>query len=216
MRMIPEFLRKLEQLKLEGHPINWLDLHQEMKHGSFGSTMDLRPYGFSRPKSELPFLRPPPPIKEAGSMTASPDDLRMAGRLSALENLLALLVFDRARIDAPRFSLDQTGTAHIRRGGNFISQRPLPEDIAGRLREETHKATLEFADLLEFQLQELIRTGQIGNPTGEKGNLKKEVILPHILRPYWRRQLSLLAIRTAPRAVMATAGRTYKGITIRL
>jgi hypothetical protein len=163
----PEFLRKLEQLKLEGHPINWPHLHQEMKHGSFGNTMDLRPYGFSRPKSELPFLRPPPPIKEVSSMTASPD-LRMAGRLSALENLLALLVFDRARIDANPSVWIKQYISNIRRGVNYINQQSLPEDVTGRLREETHKAILEFADLVEFQLQELIRTGQIGNPADEK------------------------------------------------
>lgn len=163
-----KFLSELEQLKLEGHPINWADLHQEMKHGSFGNTMDLRPYGFLRPKSELPFLRPAPPIKETGSMTASSDNLRIAGRLSALENLLALLVFDRARGDANPSAWIKQYISNIRRGVNLISQRPLPGDVAGRLGEETHKAILEFADLVEFQLQELIRTGQIGNPSGEK------------------------------------------------
>ena len=168
----PKFLRKLEQLKLEGHPINWADLHQEMKHGSFGKTMDLRPYGFSRPKSELPFLLLAPPIKETGSVTASSDKLRMAGRLSALENLLALFVFDRARLDANPSAWITQYISNIRRGVNFISQTPLPDDVAERLREETHKATLEFADLLEFQLQELIRTGQIGNPAGEKDHLQ--------------------------------------------
>jgi hypothetical protein len=167
-----EFLRKIEQLKLEGHPINWPDLYQEMKHGSFGHTMDLRPYGLVLPKSELPFLCPSPPIKEASSMTTSSDNLRMAGRLSALENLLASLVFDRARIDANPSAWIKQYISNIRRGGNFISQQPLPEGIAGCLREETHKAILEFADLLEFQLQELTRTGQIDHPAGEKGNLQ--------------------------------------------
>jgi len=169
----PEFLRKLEELKQEGHPINWSDLHEEMKHGSFGKTMDLRPYGFSRPRSELPFLRSAPPINESRSMTASPEYLRLAGRLSAIENLLALLVFDRARIDANPSAWINQYVSNIRRGVNLISQRPLPEDIAGRLREETHKAILEFADLVEFQFQELVSTGQIGNPSGEKDHLQE-------------------------------------------
>lgn len=166
----PKFLGELEQLKLEGHPINWADLHQEMKQGSFGKTMDLRPYGFSRPKSELPFLRPAPLGKETASMTASSDNIRIAGRLSAVENLLALLVFDRARIDANPSAWMKQYISNIRRGVNFISQQPLPQEVEERLRQETHKALLEFADALEFQLQELIRTGQFGNPPGEKNH----------------------------------------------
>jgi hypothetical protein len=160
----PTFLSKLEQLKSEGHPINWADLHQEMKHGSFGQTMDLRPYGFSRPKSELPFLRPAPASRENATMTPPPDYTRIAGRLSALENLLALLFFDRARLDGNPLGWITQHISNLRRGGNFMAQQPLTEDVAARLTEESHKAILEFADMLETQLQELIRTGQIMKP----------------------------------------------------
>lgn len=160
----PDFLRKLEQLKMEGHPINWRDLHEEMKHGSFGKTMDLRPHGFSRAKDELPFLRATAAAKDPNSMTAAaPDAVRMAGRISAIENLLGVLVCDFARLQPDPVAWIRQYIANLRRGGNFISQHPLPEDIAGRLREETHKAFLEIADLLEIQLQELIRTGQVAD-----------------------------------------------------
>lgn len=160
----PEFLGKLEQLKLEGHPINWADLHQEMKHGSFGSTMDLRPYGFSRPKSELPHIQLAT-IKTAPTLTF--DNVRVAARLSALENLVASLVFHRARLDGNPFGWLTQYIANLRRGASFISQQPLFEDDASRLAEATHRAFLEFADMLEIQLQELVRTGQITESQGD-------------------------------------------------
>jgi hypothetical protein len=168
----PKFLRKLEQLKSEGHPINWADLHQEIKHGSFGQTIDLRPYGFTRPKSELPFLRQAPASGEDATMTPPRDNMRIAGRLSALENLLALLIFDRARVDANPLGWVTQYISSLRRGGQFIAPQPLPEGAAARLAEETHKAILEFADMLEVQLQELIRTGQIARPPTDQDSSK--------------------------------------------
>jgi hypothetical protein len=158
----PAFLKKLEDLKAEGHPINWADLHQEMKHGSFGQTMDLRPYEFSRPKSELPFIRQAPATKEDAAMPPSIDKIRIAGRLSAIENLLAQLIFDRARVDADPLAWVTQYIANLRGGTTMISQQPLSEHDVARLGEETHRVMLEFADLLEMQLRELVRTGQIG------------------------------------------------------
>jgi hypothetical protein len=68
-----------------------------MEHGSFGQTMDLRPYEFTRPKNELPYLQRKRAKQENDAMTPLPDFIRISGRLSALENLVASLVFDRAR-----------------------------------------------------------------------------------------------------------------------
>jgi hypothetical protein len=169
----PKFLTKVEQLKVEGHPINWADLHREMKDGSFGRTMDLRPYGFSRPKAELPYIRQAPASKEDTTMMPRGDNMRIAGRLSALENLLALLVFDRARLDGDPPGWIRQYVANLRRGITMTSQKPLSEDDATRLREETHRAILEFADMVEVQLQELIRTGQVTQRGGGKDDLSK-------------------------------------------
>jgi hypothetical protein len=155
-----KFLNKIAQLKLEGHPINWADLHRELKEGSFGQTMDLHPYGFCRPKTELPYIRNVSTSMENETMTSA-DNIRMAGRLSALENLLALAVFDRARLDRDPLAWMMRYVANLRRGTPLTCQKPLPDEEAMRLAEETHRAILEFADMLEAQLQELVRTGQI-------------------------------------------------------
>jgi hypothetical protein len=161
----PDFLSGLGKLKAEGHPINWADLHREMKDGSFGQTMDLRPYEFSRPKAELPFLGKAPDHRENGdTMNRSPDDIRIAGRLSALENLLTLLVFDRARLDGNPHAWITQYIASLRRGKNLISTQALPEDDIARLGEETHRAILEFADMIELQLQASISSGQVASP----------------------------------------------------
>lgn len=162
------FLGELEKVKLDGHPINWADLRREMKHDSFGKTMDLRSYEFTRPKSELPFLRPESPMNKPSSMTEFPESLRIAGRLSAIENLLALLVLDRGRIDANPSVWIKQYISNIRRGVNLINQQPLSEDVADRLREETHKAILEFADLVELKYQELVETGQVADQSEGK------------------------------------------------
>ena len=159
----PAFLKKLEQLKVEGHPINWADLNQEMKHGSFGQTIDLRPYEFSRPKSELPFIREARASKEDATMSPLNDKMRIAGRLSAIEKIFsALLIFDRARVDADPLGWVTQYIANLRRGTTMTSLQSMSEDDVVRLSEETHRAMLEFADMLELQLRELIRTGQVG------------------------------------------------------
>jgi hypothetical protein len=52
----PVFLEKLQKLKESGHPINWADITPNTAQGSFGRTMDLRPFGFRRHKAELPYV----------------------------------------------------------------------------------------------------------------------------------------------------------------
>jgi hypothetical protein len=52
----PKFLKKLEDLKNSGHPINWGDMAPHIANDSFGKTMDLRPFGFRSPKSTISFV----------------------------------------------------------------------------------------------------------------------------------------------------------------
>jgi hypothetical protein len=51
----PDFIRRLEELKASGHPINWADMAPHIANDSFGKVMDLRPFGFRRPKVEMPY-----------------------------------------------------------------------------------------------------------------------------------------------------------------
>lgn len=44
----PDFLKKLEELKNGGHPINYADIKSNIERNSFGHTPDLRSYGFRR------------------------------------------------------------------------------------------------------------------------------------------------------------------------
>jgi hypothetical protein len=53
----PVFLAKIQKLKDEGHPINWADITPRLAQGTFGSTMDLRQFGFRRPKVAMSYVR---------------------------------------------------------------------------------------------------------------------------------------------------------------
>lgn len=163
------FIGKLDRLKSEGHPINWDDLRREMKDGSFGQTPDLRPYGFLRPKAELPFIGEMRNSEEAERMTP-PDYVRIAGRLSALENLLALLILDRALLDGNPSAWITQYIANLRKGTTLVSTQALPENDLARLQEETHRAILEFADMLQMHLKGLVATGQIFETNAGESN----------------------------------------------
>jgi hypothetical protein len=52
----PAFIAKIQQLKDEGHPINWMDIAPRISQGTFGSTMDMRQFGFRRPKIAMPYV----------------------------------------------------------------------------------------------------------------------------------------------------------------
>jgi hypothetical protein len=52
----PAFVVKIQQLKNEGHPINWTDITPRLAQGTFGSTMDMRQFGFRRPKVAMPYV----------------------------------------------------------------------------------------------------------------------------------------------------------------
>lgn len=54
------FLDKLKKLKLSGHPINWADITPHIKQETLGKTMDLRPFGFRRPKIAMPYVSKKP------------------------------------------------------------------------------------------------------------------------------------------------------------
>jgi|SRR5262245_7121635 len=54
-----EFLEKLGEYKHKGQPINWDDLTPNLGQDSFGKTPDLGPFGFRRPKVEMPYVGPP-------------------------------------------------------------------------------------------------------------------------------------------------------------
>lgn len=166
----PDFLKRLERLNAEGHAINWADLEPHLRAGNFGNVTDLRPYGFSRPKGAMPYVRSGPNfnadhggVGEPGGADVKPsiDDLfRLQGRLNALENLLALLVFDRARVLPDPVSWINQYVANLRHGTNFTSFQPIGDHVASRLAEETHKAILEFADMIEFQVKQGVLSAQ--------------------------------------------------------
>lgn len=44
----PDVVKRLEQLKRSGHPINWADMAPHIAQHSFGRVPDLRPFGFRR------------------------------------------------------------------------------------------------------------------------------------------------------------------------
>jgi hypothetical protein len=52
----PDFHEKLRRAKEAGEPVNTADLTPIWTQGTFGRTMDLRRFGFRRPKAEMPYL----------------------------------------------------------------------------------------------------------------------------------------------------------------
>jgi hypothetical protein len=155
----PDFLKKLDQLKKENHPTNWSDLRPHMEKGSFGNVLDMRPYGFRRPKGTMPYVAPAK--KEYGhesrfardaNMTGTANDFfRIQARLNALENLLCLLVLDRANVSENPRNWIKEYVANLRRDLNFVVIGSIPNPDAERLANETKRAILELADMIEAQ-----------------------------------------------------------------
>jgi hypothetical protein len=158
----PDFLKRLDQLKAENHPINWNDLRPHLEKGSFGNVPDLLPYGFRRPKSAMPYLAPATKeidhkvgIARGYTMTGTANDFfRIQGRLNALENLLSLLVLDRANVSESPHVWIKEYVANLRRDANYVASGPVPTLDAARLASETRQAILELADMIEARLSE--------------------------------------------------------------
>jgi hypothetical protein len=153
----PNFLAKLDQLKKENHPVNWDDLRPHLEKGSFGRVPDLRPYEYRRPKSAMPYVGPARSNQESkferdATMTGTANDFyRIQGRLNALENLLRLLVLDRASVsERPRDWIKEY-VANLRQDLNFAAIGAIPTPDAERLANETRRAISEIADLIEAE-----------------------------------------------------------------
>jgi hypothetical protein len=76
---------------------------------------------------------------------------RLQGRLNALENLLALLVMDRAAVSQDPASWIAEYVANLRPEKRAKFLGPKPDADINRLTAETNEAVNEIADLIEQQ-----------------------------------------------------------------
>ena len=91
-------------------------------------------------------------------MTGTANDFfRIQGRLNALENLLCLLVLDRANVSGNAADWIKEYVANLKRDLNFVTIGTIPNQDAERLGNETKRAILELAELIEAQASELRR-----------------------------------------------------------